>query len=342
MNRVFIVTGANGHLGNTIIKKLLEKGETVRGLVLPMDEPRALQELDIQLFTGDICDLGSLEPLFAVSEPSETMVIHTAGIVSIASKHEQRVHDVNVGGTANVVKMCLKHRVKRLVYVSSVHAIPEEEAGQVITEVGHFDKGVIGLYARTKAEASQLVLDSVKEGLDAVIVHPSGIIGPGDYVGGHTTQLIMDYLEGRLTACVEGGYDFVDVRDVADGILAAVDRGRCGEAYILSGRYVTVKELLGLLAQISGRRKITTVLPMFFAKLTAPLSELYYQILRQPPLYTRYSLYTLGSNSNFSHDKASKELGYAPRDMVETLKDTIKWLVQSGRVKRYSPKTTTA
>lgn len=329
MEKLFIVTGASGHLGNTIIKKLLERGERVRALVLPNEQSPALEGLELEIFEGDICRADSLEPLFTVSEPSEIIVIHTAGIVSIASKFQQKVYDVNVKGTANVVQMCLKHTVRRLVYVSSVHAIPEKSGGEVITEVKDFSAdSVVGLYAQTKAQATQLVLDSVKEGLDAVVVHPSGIIGPQDYGRGHTTQLILDYLEGRLVAGVEGGYDFVDVRDVADGIIAAVDKGRCGECYILSGQYLTVRELLTHLYMITGKRKIKSILPLWFARMTAPLSEIYYRLLRQPPLYTPYSLYTLCSNSRFSYEKAARELGYTPRNISETLKDTICWLMK--------------
>jgi len=333
MKRLFIVTGAYGHLGNTIIKKLLAKGENVRALVLPAEKSAALDGLDLEIVRGDICRADSLGSLFTVNEPTEIIVIHTAGIVSIASKYQKKVRDVNVNGTANIIKMCLKHQVKRLVYISSVHAIPEKNGGEVITEVDSFSpERVFGLYSKTKAEATQLVLDSVKKGLDAVVVHPSGIIGPQDYGRSHTTQLIIDYLEGRLIAGIKGGYDFVDVRDVADGTIAAAEKGRRGECYILSGRYIQVCELLMLLHEISGKRKISITLPLWFVKATASLSEFYYKLLRQPPLYTSYSLYVLGCNANFSHEKATRELGYSPRDIRETLVDTVEWLMKNKRV----------
>ena len=112
--------------------------------------------------------------------------------------------------------MCFKNKVSKLIYVSSVHAIPEKEDGGIITETYDFDPGkVVGLYAQTKAKATRAVLAASKKGLNAYVVHPSGIIGPGDYGNGHSTQLIIDYIKGRLVAYVNGGYDFVDVRDVA-------------------------------------------------------------------------------------------------------------------------------
>ena len=131
--------------------------------------------------------------------------------------------------------MCLKYHVKRLVYVSSVHAIPERPKDEVISEINQFDpRDVVGLYAMTKSKATQIVLGGVLLGLDAVVVHPSGIIGPNDYGHGYCTQLVMDYLDGRLTAGVNGGYDFVDVRDVADGVNSGPPTRASAESAIYS------------------------------------------------------------------------------------------------------------
>ena len=145
--------------------------------------------------------------------------------------------------------------------------------------------------------------------------------------------MIADYLNGRLVACVKGGYDFVDVRDVADGVIAAAEKGRAGECYILSNRHYEVRELLDMASAQTGKKRIRVVLPMWLAKATAPLSELYYRMVRRPPLYTRYSLYTLTSNSCFCHRKADEELGYRTRSMEATLRDTADFLIRHGRVR---------
>lgn len=333
MNRLYLVTGACGHVGNTLVKQLVANGEKVRGLVLPKEDTSPLAGLpDVELVRGDVRDIKSLEPFFDGAGYDEVVCIHTAGIVSIASKFLQSVIDVNVKGTKNIVEMCLSHGVKRLVYTSSVHAIPELPEGQVIREVDHFEAGdVVGLYAKSKARATQIVLDGVQRGLDAVVVHPSGIIGPNDYGKGHLTQLVVDYVNGKLGACVKGGYDFVDVRDVADGILRAAERGRTGECYILSNRYYSVQELLGQLQQVGNLKKIRCVLPKWFVNMVAPLAELYYKIRRTSPLFTRYSMHTLFSNANFSHEKADRELGYTTRSLQETLHDTVAFLERIGR-----------
>lgn len=332
MDAVYMVTGAAGHLGNTLVRKLVAAGIHVRALCLPEEDASDLAP-EVEVFRGDVCVPESMEAFFSNPNGEKRILVHAAGIVSIASKYSQKVYDVNVGGTRNIVELCKRYNVEKLVYVSSVHAIPEKPVGETMREIEHFEaENVVGLYAQTKAEATQIVLDAAKDGLDASVVHPSGIIGPYDYGRGHLTQLVVDFVKGSLRACVKGGYDFVDVRDVADGIIACCQKGRRGECYILSNRYFSVRGLLGMLQEETKRKPIRTVLPLWFAKLTAPLAELYYKLKRQPPLFTRYSLYTLSSNANFSHEKATRELGYHPKSIRETLKDTVGWLKARRRV----------
>ncbi len=216
MNRLYIVTGAAGHLGNTIIRMLKERKVAVRGLILPSETVTPGKTLPIFKAT---CAMARPWNLYLQAVRSrETIVIHTAGIVDISGSVSPALYNVNVNGTRNIVELCLRHKVKRLVYVSSVHAIPEKDQDHVLSEVREFSaEAVHGGYAKTKAEATQAVLDATKRGLDAVVVHPSGIIGPYDDVGNHLVQMVSDYISGKLPACVRGGYDFVDVRDVAAG-----------------------------------------------------------------------------------------------------------------------------
>lgn len=267
-----------------------------------------------------------MRPMFTDIENAEVLVIHTAGIVDISENVSPLLYDVNVGGTRNLIALCREYTVRRLVYVSSVHAIPETDKTAVLTEVKHFSpEQVVGGYAKTKAEATQLVLDAANEGLDAVVVHPSGILGPFDSSGNHLVQMVSDYIRGKLPACVTGGYDFVDVRDVARGCLLAAEKGRKGECYILSNRHYELRDILSMLRGIAGGRKLP-VLPMWMAKSAVPLIQWQAKRKKQRPLFTRYSLYTLRSNDRFSHDKATAELGYRPRDLRQTLRDTVFWL----------------
>ena len=335
MNKTFIVTGGSGFLGNNVIRKLIAQGETdVRALVMPGDKAQSLQDLDCRIYYGDVTKKETLDEIFDVGQNSEVYVIHCAAVVYIKSGKNPLVREVNVGGTMNVVDKVLEKNAK-LVYVNSVHSIPEKPNGGVMEEIYDFSPDrVKGIYAKSKAECAALVLSAVeKRGLNACIVQPSGIIGPGDYGHSHLTQLIIDFCNHKLTACVKGGYDFVDVRDIADGVIEALESGKKGETYILSNRYYSIKELMDILSKATGKKAVRHVLPMWFAKLTAPFAELYYKILRQPPLYTAYSLYTLSEQSRFSHEKATKELGYTPHDINKTAADTYCWLKKVGRVR---------
>ena len=333
MKRIVIITGANGHLGNTIIRMLAKQDVEIRGLVLEqeMDQMKreGLQEFqkreNMHYYTGNVRDKESLRPMFENTGDSDVYVIHTAGIIDISEHVSPMLYDVNVNGTRNMAALCMEYSVKRMVHVSSVHAIPEKDKLSVLTEVDHFSpESVEGAYAKTKAEASQAVLDMVREGLNAVIVHPSGILGPYDRSGNHLVQMVTDYLEGRLPACVKGGYDFVDVRDVAKGCLLAMDKGRTGECYILSNRHYEIRDVLEMVRRFAGGRRLP-VLPMWMAKLAEPILYRIAVLKKERPLYTTYSLYTLEANDHFSHDKATKELGYAPRDLMETMRDTVRW-----------------
>lgn len=323
MKKIFLVTGACGHLGSTILRQLSARGEEARGLILPKEQ--ACDTDDIHYYKGDVTKLESLRPFFAGLSDREVYVIHTAGIVDISEEITPLLYEVNVNGTRRIIEMCLEYQVKRLLYVSSVHAIPEKEAMLVQNEVLAFSPdSVTGGYAKTKAEATRLVLNAAAAGMDAVIVQPSGILGPYDKSGNHLVQLVTDYIFGRLPACVKGGYDFVDVRDVADGCIRAALQGKTGECYILSNRRYEIKDVLKMVRKVNGGRRLA-VLPIWIAKACVPFIRLDARRKKRRPLYTRYSLYTLSGNSRFSHDKATAELGYRPRDLFETVRDTVRW-----------------
>lgn len=328
MNKIYIITGANGFLGNNIIRKLeQEKNSEIRAFVLKGESIKSLENLKCKIYYGDITKKETLASVFENTDGKEVFVIHCAGIVYIKSKYNPLVYNVNVNGTKNIIDKVLNINAK-LVYISSVHAIPE--CNGVITETVDFDPNrVEGLYAKTKAEAAKYVMNAVKtKKLNACIIHPSGIIGPNDYGNSHLTELVKEVASGKLFACVKGGYDFVDVRDVAEGVINACNKNTKGECYILSNKYITIKELSDIICDCVKRKKINIVLPIWIAKIFASFFEIYYNLKKQTPLFTKYSLYTLSSNANFSNEKAKKELNFKNRDMIDTIKDTIKWINQ--------------
>lgn len=326
MEKTYLVTGACGHLGGTLVRLLERTGAQVRGLRLPSEQAR--DRAHVTYYPGDVRDRDSLRLLFRGLADREVVVFHTAAIVDISGEVTPQMHDVNVNGTKNILALCREYGVKRLVYVSSVHAIPEKDGYAVLREVDRFSpQQVTGGYAKTKAEATQAVLDAAAQGLDAVVVHPSGILGPFDGTGNHLVQLVKEYAGGKLPACVKGGYDFVDVRDVAAGCLAAAEKGRSGQCYILSNRHYEVQEVLAMAKTLCHGRRLP-VLPMWMAQAAEPLLGWVARVKKQRPLYTKYSLYTLRSNDRFDHGKATAELGYRPRDLRQTVRDTLRWLAK--------------
>ena len=330
MKKVYIITGASGFLGNNIIRRLKQDNDNeIRAFVLNGESIKSLENLKCKIYYGDVTKKESLSSIFENTYGKQVFVIHCAAIVYIKSKYNTFVYNVNVNGTKNIVDKVLEINAK-LIYISSVHAIPEKPKNELITETTNFNPDhVRGLYAKTKAEAAAYVMYAVKnKNLNACIIHPSGIIGPNDFGNSHLTELVKEVSNGKLFACVRGGYNFVDVRDVADGVISACKNGTKGECYILSNKYITIKELTDLICGLQGRKKIKIVLPISFAKIIAPVFEIYYNLKKQTPLFTKYSLYTLSSNSNFSNEKAKKELNFKNRSMKDTIKDTVEWLKQ--------------
>ncbi len=334
MKQIFIVTGAFGHLGINLLKKLLKNNNKVIAFDLNPKE-KYFNNNNLTIIKGDTCSIDDVNNLFTGLESYEIVVVHCAAIVSIASKYNQRVYDVNVNGTKNVVDACLKYNVSKLIHISSVHAIPTASKNDLITEIHDFDsEKVVGLYAKTKAIATKYVLDATDRGLKACVIIPSGIIGEFDYNIGHTTRLIIDYVNHNLTAAIKGGYDFVDVLDVCDAIISCINKGQNGECYIISNKYFSIKNILEIIHNITNQKRIKVYLPMWFIKPLARIAEFYYKLKKTKPLFTSYSLYTLNSPSNFSNEKAKKELNFCPRTMEETLKRTCEWLKKEGFIKK--------
>lgn len=325
-----VVTGATGHLGNVLCRELLARGKKVRAFVLPGDDVTPLADLDVEVVYGDILDMSDLIKAFEGAE----WVFHLAALVSIEPGKKKILHKVNVTGTQNVITACREAGVGRLIYTSSIHALVEPPAGELIDETAEWDvEGTMGEYNKTKALASVAVRQATRNGLDAVIVCPTGAIGPYDYKRSQMASLFIDFVNRKLKAYINGAYDYVDVRDVAEGMVLAAEKGKKGEVYILSGEKLTVDDILDKLHEETDVMSPQARLPLWFAKLTAPLAWLYYKIIRTEPLYTPYSVRTLQSNCDISHKKASKELGYKPRPVRESIEDAVYWLKEQGMVK---------
>ncbi len=324
-----LVTGATGHIGNVLTRKILEKGGKVRALVLPGEDHTPLENLDVEVVEGNILDPESLQAAFANVEN----VYHLAGLVSILPGRDRTVERVNVEGTRNIVQAALQNKVRRLIYTSSIHAIQRAPHGTTIDEQIPFDSmSAAGAYDYSKAIASLTVLASICQGLDAVIVCPTGVLGPYDFRLSEMGNLIKGCIDRKPQLFVDGAYDFVDVRDVADGLIMAADKGKTGHTYILSGERITVPGLLEAVWEITGDRFHRIRIPFSFARFLARFMPIYYRLAHVRPRFTTYSLDTLASNSFISNAKARAELGYQPRSLRESLTDTIAWIKQNQAI----------
>lgn len=332
--KVYLLTGAAGLLGSNVTRQLIEKGNTVRALVLKGDPALKYVPTEAEIVMGDVLDIPSLEKFFTVSEGVDVIVIHIASIVYLNPGFNQKVQDVNVKGTQNIIDQCLKHKVKKLVYISSTGAITEEPNNQPIKEPDHFDpKVVVGFYSNTKAQASQLVLNAVKkQGLDASIVYPSGICGPNDYAFGPVSSFIIDYVKGNMKGGIAGSFNSVDVRDLADGVIACTEKGRKGEGYIMGNSIVTMQDMFDIISRQANCKRVTTVLPVPVARVMAFFANIGSKITGKPALLTSFNIYNLARNNNFCSEKAKKELGYKARPFEETIGDEVKWLKAEGKI----------
>lgn len=322
------LTGATGHMGQAVARELLARGARVRALVQPGDRLADTLPPGVERVPGDVTDAPSLDRFLDV--PGEKRVIHCAGVITIAGRPDPRLERVNVGGTRNMLGAALRAQVSRFVYVGSVHAIPEDASGQPMREPDAFDPArVVGQYAKSKAAAAREVLAAAKSGLHATLALPSGLLGPYDYARGHMARMLEAVAGGRLRAVVRGGYDFADTRDVAGGLCACLERGRAGESYILAGGWHSVFEIARGYCAALKRKPVGTVLPLWAARMAAPFAEGAALISGAPALFTAYSLHTLKAPAHFSCEKAARELGYAARPLMETLRDMALW--QSAR-----------
>lgn len=324
---LWVVTGAAGFLGNNLVRLLLDRGEDVRAAIIEEDTPPSLEGLDVEIVRMDVRDLASVKEAFQGPPGRPVWVVHCAGIVSIATTVSAAVHEVNVGGVANVLEACREEGVARLVYVSSVHALPTTGGvGVELDRPEDFDPGALsGEYSRTKAEATAMVLEA--RDLWRVVVMPTGMVGPGDFADTHLTRMIRDAASGVLPVSIQGGYDFADVRDVSDGIIRAAEFGKDGRTYLLSGHYIPASRMVAAVANAVGRQAPPT-LPLWLARMIAPLAEFILKRRGTAPVVTTYSLRVLGEPGRFSSERAKSELGYRSRPFKDTLRDTLVWVQQ--------------
>ena len=320
-----VVTGASGHIGTNLMRALIHDGRPTRSLVHL--HHRSIDGLDTEIVPGDICDRASLGSAFQGVD----VVYHLAACISLSMKGWPQLEAINVNGTRNVVEACLDCGVKRLVHFSSIHALHQEPLDVPIDESRPLTSSPdYPPYDRSKALAELEVRKGIENGLDAVIVYPTAVIGPHDYEPSYLGEAIVFLATRRLPAMVPGGYDWVDVRDVVRGAMAVEKRAKTGEGYILSGHWLSMKDIATMVRDITGTPPPRLAVPLWLAHLGVPFIALHSKLTGRRPLYTNFSLDVLKSNRYISHAKATRELGYEPRPFGESLRDTLEWFRDNG------------
>jgi dihydroflavonol-4-reductase len=318
------VTGASGHVGANLVRALLSRGDFVRALV--HREAAALEGLDVDRFRGDLTDATALERCFDGMD----VVFHLAAHIAISGRDSSAAEKVNITGVRNVVDACLGQGVRRLVHFSSIHAMADPPGGGWVDESTPLvlDQQLPS-YDRSKAVGEWLALEAADAGLEVVVLAPTAVVGPYDFRPSFFGRVLLLMARGRLPLTVDGGFDWVDARDIAAAAVAAAAHPSPSRKYVLSGHWRSLREVSHLLAASTGCDSRLSV-PLSLARICAPAGDLLCRIAGWTPLFTPYAIEALRHHRFVSHERATRELGYAPRAIEETLADTHRWFVERG------------
>ncbi len=324
------VTGATGHVGSALVRELLARGHSVRALV--RKDTRSLDGLAVETVSGDLDSEKSLRRAFEGAEA----VFHAAALISLSSRGAgsgvRKLARVNTEGTRRVIDACRACGVRRLVHVSSVEVLgPEPRDAPVDEDRPLLADGEGDPYASTKAAAEREVRKAAADGLDTVIIYPTGVIGPYDFKPSMMGRAVIAIARGGFPALVPGGFDWVDVRDVAWAAAEAAQRAPAGcSRYVAGGAWTTLVELAAQVCSVTGARPPRLVVPTVLAHAWAPVAAAAARVTGTPALYTSYTLRTISGERRVSHAKAARDLGYAPRSLEQTVRDTCAWFTANG------------
>jgi dihydroflavonol-4-reductase len=316
-----VVTGASGFLGGNVVRALLARGRSVRAIDSTKGRIDGVEHV--------VADVRNPDQIAAAFKGAER-VFHLAARITTRDDDAPEIRAINVDGVRNVVDACIAQGVKRLVHFSSIHAFSIHPEDGVVDEARSLcDEPDAGVYDRTKRDGQRIV-EAATEELDAVIVHPTGVMGPHDYRPSKTGGVLLELFRGGMPVVVEGGFNWVDARDVAEGAIAAAERGRRGERYLLSNEWMSLRDLGTLAGEISGRAKRRYSLPRGILRAAVPLASLWGRADDGEPRVSHASLRAVRHHRQISNEKARRELGYAPRPLRKTLEDVFEFYRSTG------------
>lgn len=316
------ITGGSGHLGSCLIPLLLKQGYRVTALY-HKTKPNYKHD-KLKWISGSIINEESLDQLIK----DTSALIHAASLISLGDKEKEKVYSFNVTGTEKVVASCIKHNVK-LIYISSTAAVLETIKFETFDENRPYKTENDFLYGWTKALSEKIILSAVNNNLDAFILRPSAIIGPPDYKPSHFGTSIISLYESRIPIITNGGYNIVDVRDVSQTIINSITLGKCGEIYLICGKYHKLKEIVSFIHP----KKKYFVLPISTLIFFYPIIILFIKLFQLNYPLTKESLFTVkNAPKNMDYSKAKNNLNHKPRPIEQTFKDVLDWFKNQNKI----------
>lgn len=324
-----LVTGAAGFLGSHVARQLVARGETVRVLMRPSSNNRAISDLPLEYVTGDLRDAASLERAMS----GVTRVFHVAADYRLWARKPQEIYDSNLGGTKNLLAAARTAGIEQLIYTSTVAtiAVDRSELPNEATD-SRLDE-MIGHYKRSKWMAEQEVLQAARGGFPAIVAMPTTPVGPWDWKPTPTGKIILDFLNGRMPGYVDTGLNFVGVEECAAGHLLVSERGRVGERYLLGAENLTLKGLLDVLAGITGLPSPSMKIPHGVALSVAYVETVFSRIIGKEPQIPVEGVKIAQHKMFVDCSRAQRELGFQPGPVLAALEHAVRWYQANGYVK---------
>ena len=316
---IHVVTGATGQVGLELCRGLRAAGKSVRAVVLPGDPAIArLHADDVEIAVADVRDLAALRAAFTGADT----IYHLAAMVSTSARHDLRLWQVNVEGARNAATAAGDVGARRLLYFSSIVVFDPAPHDQPLDETRARLRVSEGSpYVRSKVVGEQVIRAAVARGLDAVLVHPTVVIGPNEtHHFGVVQSLFVAYFARKLPATFRGGFNAVAIGDLVAGTIAAAERGRTGESYILGGEHASLTQLLERTRPLCGAPVPRFSIPLGLARAGLPVVSAVARLTRGRPAFTPEDLRQLAGNPRISSQKAARELGYRTDGLDEALR----------------------
>lgn len=319
------ITGASGHIGNNLCRYLIDKGFEIKALIYRDD--KALRDLPmITIVKGNVNSTDALNELIKNTD----IVIHTAATISVNDNNDAEVINTNIRGTENIIKVCMNHKVKRLIHFSSIHAFDMLPLSGTLDENRRILTDSPFVYDLSKSKSEEMVLKANSTDLETVVLSPTSVIGPYDFKPSLIGKAMKSICKNRFPALISGGYDFVDVRDIVEATFNSITMAEPGNKYLLSGKWHSIKEFVELISAVSGCKVPAFICPLWLAKFSLPIARPFLNN-EIKIMFNKQTIEILGSgHRNISSEKAKKQLQLKYRPLKTSIADSYNWFKENN------------